>query len=254
MKTSIFKQVALSIFLIGAFNSCEKDNTITENENIEKINITGNNKCIKGSGTIKTQRRNVASFTKLNLKASANIYLTTGNTKSVVIKGDNNIISFIETNVSSGTLTIDQGNKCFTNATINIYISTPNVRSLKINGVGNIVGKNKIKNPNLDLIINGSGTIEASVETKSLKANGQGASVFKLSGNAKTQNLIFGGSSSYKGYGLISEDTNIKATGFNSAQVYASNKLTGSISQFSTVFYKGSPKTVDVSGGIVIKK
>ena len=64
---------------------------------------------VEGSGNIITEEREVAEFTKVHLKGSGNVIVSQGQTQSLQVKTDDNIMPLIETDVSDKKLTISHG-------------------------------------------------------------------------------------------------------------------------------------------------
>lgn len=66
-------------------------------------------KALYGNGTIQEKKRIVKKFTTLNVQLNGTIYVHLGQQSHVVVKTDENLISKVQTKVSSsGVLTIDQ--------------------------------------------------------------------------------------------------------------------------------------------------
>ena len=95
--------------------------------------------------------RDVGSFDGVNLSLSANMYLTQGNSSSVVIEGPQEAIDHIETKVRDGVLIIKQDEdwkwwKSWNNKNVRIYITNPSFEQVSVSGSGNIKGENTLQN------------------------------------------------------------------------------------------------------------
>ncbi len=90
MKKSI--QLILSFLLMILLNGCEKDNNGTNN--------------ITGIGDVVTETLDLSSFQSIKNTGVANIFITVGDTQSVVLKAQQNIIDVLTYDVNSSTLEI----------------------------------------------------------------------------------------------------------------------------------------------------
>ncbi|MBT8370764.1 MAG: DUF2807 domain-containing protein, partial [Deltaproteobacteria bacterium] len=122
--------------------------------------IVINGKSVQGSGKIITQAREVADFSKVHLKGSGKVFLTPGETQSLEIKTDDNIMPLIETDVSGSKLTISHGNHHLRPTSFEVYITVINLQGVSISGSGDILSKDLFVTDTLHAEISGSGDID----------------------------------------------------------------------------------------------
>ena len=154
--------------------------------------IPGNS--VKGSGNIIAEDREVAEFTKVRLKGSGNVILTQGQTQSLQIKTDDNIMPLIETTVNGKKLTISHGKHHLRPTTFEVFITVENLEGVSIAGSGDVIGKSRFVTDTFYSAISGSGDIDLEVETGRLKSAISGSGSINLSGRSDSFDASISGS------------------------------------------------------------
>ena len=78
---------------------------------------------IRGSGTLRSEKRNVSEFTKIDAGNAVNLVITTQKDFNLTIEADDNILELIKTEMSGDTLKIYSEGKFSTKQNININCS-----------------------------------------------------------------------------------------------------------------------------------
>ena len=109
-----------------------------------------------------------------------------------------------------------------------------------------------------DFSINMSGacSFKGSVSVNTLALNLNGASDVKINGTATAVTIETSGASDVKGYDLVTENCNIKASGASNVNITANKEMIVSASGASDIFYKGNCviKEIRSSGASTIAK
>ncbi len=132
----------------------------------------GNNRT-KGSGEVKEESRNIANVSRVLLALPADVTLTQGNTESLSITADDNLLPLMATRVENGELVIegDKNRGFSTRNGIKVRLTVKSLNGITIKGSGDIHG-DQLNTDKFDLAIMGSGD----VHFKSIRAD-----QFKLS-------------------------------------------------------------------------
>ena len=184
-----------------------------------------NRQSISGTGGMVTQTLDIDNFDKLGVALNAKVILTQGNTQSVTITGQQNIIDIIEKDVNGRSWDIGFPNKYKVKNydRLTIKITMPSFRALGIAGSGEIeTNGNFNRLGNVNMSIAGSGDIS-------------------VSGSAEDIQLEISGSGSIDVAGLTSTDSQVGISGSGDCQVNLGGKLDVSIAGSGSVRYKGSP-------------
>jgi len=212
-----------------------------------------------GSGNVISETRDVSYFNEVDLRHTGNIYVTQGESNSLTIEAEDNIIPLLITAIYDNKLLIskDAVKVTWINNTkpINIYITMKDINNLKINtsAKGNIISKSLITSDDLKLTINGSGYIIVETNTNNLETNINGSGSVLLIGEATNHIFNLSGSGDLAAVELLTENTNISISGSGNAKVNTSTKLNVKISGSGDILYTGNPKiskTISGSGSV----
>ena len=179
---------------------------------------------VQGSGTAKSETRNVSGFTKIDAGGAINVEVAVQKDFSVVVEADDNLLTNIKTEVSGDTLKIYSEDRISPKTRINVLISMPAIEGLDVTGAstGNVTGVNA------DLL--------------ELKASG--ASKIRIDGTAKQLNADASGASTVDAESLTVENADVEASGASKAIIAATNDLKVNASGASKISYVGEPKNI----------
>lgn len=212
--------------------------------------------------SIETQERKVSGFRGISSSGSFDVIVTQGNTESVRVKADADVINEVITEVKNGTLQIHTKNRnwgmnnLFNNKRVTVYVVAKDLNSIGVSGSGDLKIENEFNTNSLALRVSGSGNFSGKVNVKTLEAGISGSGDFKVAGRAEESNVSISGSGNFDGDGLTTKFTAIRVSGSGNASIYASEKLDASVSGSGDVRYSGHPKSIskvvhgsgDVSG------
>jgi hypothetical protein len=189
-----------------------------------------------------TQKRDITTFTKIDMSGAAGIVYETSATPALSIEGDADEIKQIETIVRNGTLFIKT--KGTFHHQFKIKVSGGNLNALNLSGASSFVTTNQIKADAFTIRASGASCVKIPLTAKSVHTDMDGASSIQLSGS--TQELVadVSGASDLKAGDLKSAVASVTASGASSAKVYASEKISTNTSGASSVKYDGNPKDI----------
>lgn len=215
-----------------------------------------NGKNIKGSGPVVERDFNLPPISGTALSIDGNVYVTPGDSQTVVIRGQQNIIDNIEKQVSSdGIWGISYYNSVRNHAGITIYITTPQYDYATISGSGNTETTSSFSDStNVYVKVSGSGNIVMRNDANILECEISGSGNMTLSGSAESQYINISGSGSISAFGMEVYESAIKISGSGSSQVNVEHYLDVNISGSGSVYYLGNPElnvNISGSGGVV---
>lgn len=189
----------------------------------------------KGSGVKKTEVRTPGSFSKIQLRSSADVTVKIGYPQSVEVVTDDNLLSLITTDVSGDKLSIGSKGSYNTRLGVKIQIQVPNLNEVAISGSG-------------DMEITG-------LKEKSFVAKISGSGEIVVEGVATEVEAAVSGSGDIDLGKLTSDKARASVSGSGDIEVNASKTLTASISGSGDIKYHGSPTVVKkVSGSGSVEK
>src|SRR5258708_14997973 len=119
------------------------------------------------------ETRNVGTFTKIAFRVPGKLILKQGSPQSVVLEGDKETLSKIETDVDGNKLSIgredrwhwmDWGSRDENRVTV--YVTVKDIDGLSVSGSGDLVGDGKLSTNDLELKVSGSGSLDIEDDAK----------------------------------------------------------------------------------------
>lgn len=209
------------------------------NLNLNNLNVTVE----QGSGRVTSQTREVSNFDHVVLNGIGDVIVTQGNTESLEIEAEDNVIPHIVTQVSNGTLTIGFDKKTIVpTKTIKFNLAMRNIHGLESRGVSNIQS-DQIKTDRLDLGISGTGNINLNnLTADSMDVTVSGAGNLTAQGKVNTIKVNLSGAGNYNGQDLESKTDSITISGLGRVVTWVTDSLDVTISGTGNVDYYGDPK------------
>lgn len=184
--------------------------------------ISTSNAQIRGNGNVISEERTVGSFTGIDLGCSADVYITKGNSNTITVKADENLLPIISTNVSDGVLEIGT-KKSFRNAKkLEVHVSMNNIDKINISGSGNVSCTGTIPGNNLNAHINGSGDLQGDFDVKNMELKINGSGDVEASGIRGELKIIISGSGDVEMEDLQLETCYLKVMGSGDVQLKGS--------------------------------
>ena len=217
------KKALFLFFTIAAFTSCQ---------------------FTTGSGKIVTETRAVGNFNALSVGGSYDVEVKIGPVASVVVEADDNIIKFIETDVSGNTLKIrTENNHGFSDVHMKVYVTTPSLKNIKASSSADVIVQNVLEsNDRLSFRASSSASIKAEVNAPEIESDASSSATITLSGRTKNHDTQASSSSDIKAFDLLSENTTAKASSSATIRVHASVSLDAKASSSADIEYKGAAK------------
>ncbi|MCL5247421.1 DUF2807 domain-containing protein [Cellulophaga sp. 20_2_10] len=215
-------------------------------------------KRVKGNGTITTTTRSVGDYEAISLAGFFDVELVNGKEGSITLKGDENILEHIKTEVKNGKLVIkaEKGMNLTPSRNSKLLITVPveHINEVTVSGSGDIVGKTTLVSNSFETSISGSGDINLKVEAKELKASMSGSGDINLSGSATDFTIRVSGSGDISAYDLQADYVKALVSGSADIKVTAKETLDARVSGSGDIRYRGNPKKIESktsgSGGI----
>jgi len=213
------------------------------------------NECITGSGPIVTQTLALDDFSSFTMMGSGRVVLTQGNTQTVRVEGQQNIINQLNRDVRGGHWDIFVEECVRRSDQLTFYITVPAIDHVALTGSGRIESTNVIESQAISVILSGSGDIELDIDTDEVDAAISGSGTIDLSGDADYSDLDISGSGSFRAFGMETRESDVTITGSGSCRVLVEDMLRVRISGSGNVYYRGDPQLeVDITGSGKVEK
>lgn len=215
-----------------------------------------NGETIRGNGKLSTEVRHPGNVSKIDLSGGMDVFVDEGS-PSVKVKGDENILRYVETEVHNGWLEIrtKEHTNIHSSNHIKVYVTSPAISDLRVNGSGNITCDGKFSSGNnMSFNITGSGNITANVNTPAVSAEITGSGNMYLKGETRNADVHITGSGNYTSPSLKAENAAVEISGSGDASLFADNSLKASIAGSGDIKYRGNAsveKHIAGSGSVV---
>lgn len=204
--------------------------------------------CVNPSNTTQEQTLAMTDFSGLHLKGTGEVYLTYGETESVVVNAPQEVLDRLDVSVNSGLLVLDVDGCFIGNYTLEYYVTVAQpLKEISVSGSGDIYGQNElIAASELDLDISGSGLMSLELDATQIDSRISGSGELSLLGTATAHDVQISGSGDLYAFDLKTVDHNIQVSGSGDAEVFVDGgDLDVKISGSGTVYYKGTPGSVN---------
>lgn len=198
---------------------------------------------VRGTGDVVTEMRRVAGFDQVELSGIGTLIIEQGDTISLEIKAEKNLMPYLVSRVSGSTLDLGVEQLVNLQPTEEIVyrLTVIDLRAVETSGLGNVEIAS-LETSQLKLEISGSSTISiGDLQTEKLNVEVSGMGDVTVAGRAAEQRLELSGAGAYKAGELETNSTRISISGSGNATVWAEEDLNVEISGMGTVEYFGSP-------------
>jgi hypothetical protein len=191
---------------------------------------------VSGSGEVATETRQVSGFTGIELSGIGEVILDQGESESLTLEADDNVLPVLTSEVEDSVLRLGQKPRTRVNTRnpIRYRVTVKDLASIELSGSGSVVGEG-LRAAELRTDISGSGTV-------------------RLAGSADEQRVEVSGSGTYNAGDLPGRSVDIDISGSGKATLTVTEQLTVDISGSGTVTYSGDPRidqSVSGSGRLV---
>lgn len=212
------------------------------------VSFSQKNKKITGNEKIVTITRSTSDYEGISISGSFDVKLISGKEGNISIKGDENLLEFIVTEINNGKLLVYfekyKNIQYNYNSSIEITIPFEQINQLSFNGSGNLTNTDLIKTEYLNIEMTGSGNTSFNADTNSLKITKSGSG--NLNGKGVTTNIEINsaGSGNVIMFDLKSENAVVSQTGSGNIKVNCSKNLDAKTIGSGSIQYSGNPEKI----------
>lgn len=208
------------------------------------------NKKIKGNGKVVTIERSVGEYESISSAGWFDVILVAGEEGSITLKGEENLLEYIETEVKGGKLTIKTEKGVYLKSStwkggIEITIPIEEINAVSLAGSGDVVSKTTIKTDEFKASLAGSGDVNLSVEVSEFKASLSGSGDMEFDGSASLFKVSIAGSGDIDAFGLTADYVEASVAGSADLKVTANQEIKARVAGSGDITYKGNPKKID---------
>lgn len=198
---------------------------------------------IRGEGDVVSQDLDLNEFDGISLAFSGDVYLTQGETQSVTVEAQQNIIDNITTEVEGRHWKIRFDRPVRSAKSVKVYITMKTLDKAIVSGSGSIISQEAFTDiGDLRLGVSGSGNIDLELAARgAIDGQISGSGNIELHGRAAALDGAISGSGNIRAYDLEVGSGMVQISGSGNAQVNVTGELEVRISGSGDVTYKGRP-------------
>lgn len=198
--------------------------------------------------------RDLKGFDRIEVRNGIDLYLVADDRETVAVSArEEEDRDRIVTRVNNGTLYVyydlKGGLRWPLNMKLKAYVSFKTLKALSASGACNVFLDGKVKGDAFRLELSGASDFTGAIDVGRLEVEQSGGSDSRLTGKARSARLQVGGASEVKGFDLVVEEANVKASGASDVDLTVSGTLDADASGASDIRYKGKGVTRSVQSG-----
>ena len=198
---------------------------------------------IKGEGEITNKEIKISPIKEISANGTFRlIYLFDGNNPRIVIESYKNLIQNLKIENSDGKLTLSETNNVKDSDLYNIYIYNPQIEKFDIHNLVNVDLNSQLRASKLTInLYDVSKFLANTIVVDELNVNVNDVAGISLKGTSNTLNLTAEDTSNFMAPFLEVSEANIELSDVAKAEINVKSKLTGKISDNSSLTIIGNP-------------
>lgn len=214
------------------------------------------------SGTAdKTETRNVKDFHAVKVSTGVDLYLKMGDTESVKVVADDDIIEDLITEIENGTLNIYMKKSTWGNwgfsKTRKVYVTVKELDKINASSGSDVRSENTLQGESLEVNASSGSNVRLDVVYKNFSLDLSSGSDAKVTGKTKFFEAEASSGSDINAKELESVICKVRVSSGSGATVNVSKELYANASSGGDVNYYGNPQVRDIdesSGGDVSRR
>ncbi len=206
---------------------------------------------VAGSGNVVVQDVPIGEIDSVMLSGLGDLTIRQGETESLTIEAEDNILPLLETKVTGGVLELSDKPNTSINSSKGIHYTlvVMNLKQVSLTGMGNIA-IDALTADALNLVLSGSGDVKMTdLQAGEVNLTLDGLGSIELTGQAESLTMKTMGSGDLKAADLKVKNASITIEGLGNATVQVSDTLEVNISGSGSLKYYGAPKiTQEITG------
>lgn len=211
---------------------------------------------LKGEGDVLTEVRNATDFSGVDASVSGEVHITQGDTFSVTVKAEENLLPYLKTQVESdGALHVYFSRPVRDVDHLEVEITMPELKNIQLSGSGQVHTHGNFSGGTLNLGVSGSGEVDLDdFDYKYVAANVSGSGKIQVAGaGAEELDANLSGSGTIEAVQFPVKTAEVYVSGSGTIRLEASEKLIAHVSGSGHVRYEGNPvveKHISGSGSV----
>jgi len=210
---------------------------------------------IPGSGVVISESRPLPEFTAVSIEFPSDVVIRQGETQSVIVEAEDNMLPQLETRIANGVFYIQAsdvsyGERVSPTEMVRITLTVRDLNQLDFSTAGSVTVEG-LQTDSLSISISGAGEVHLSgLEVNFLNVELSGAGNIDAAGTAGNLQLEVSGAGKFEGGELATQTAQTNISGMGTTTVWVAQQLTAEISGVGTLNYFGSPHVDQSISGV----
>ncbi|MCH2194297.1 head GIN domain-containing protein [Kordia sp.] len=206
-------------------------------------------KKIKGNGNVTTITRTTSDYDAVSVAGFFDVELVAGTEGTITLKGESNLLEYIETEVKGDVLKIKakKGANLRVSRGKQLIITVPfrDISGVSLSGSGDVYTKDTIKADTFKMALSGSGDVIVDVNTGKLKMAVSGSGDMTARGTADNAEMALSGSGDIHASKLQAKSAKVSLAGSGDIRLHATDYLKARVAGSGDITCKGKPVKQD---------
>jgi hypothetical protein len=228
-----FSGILASVFLTG----CAKDNAFD---------------CVKSTGKIVTETRELVAFNTIRVKDNLNITLIPDSVYFAEVTCGENLQANVNTEIKNGELWIENINKCnwvrSFKKPMEVKVHLPQLSTIFHDGFGTIKNEGILKSDLVFVHLSSAGDIKLMLNCRSLLLDMYEVGNVELTGQTREFHAMVMNEGNLEAADLNCDDIYLKKEGVGYANLQAQRLISATINGIGNAYYKGKPTEIYQDG------
>lgn len=207
---------------------------------------------VNGSGVSASKEFPVSGVRQVRHAAIGTLEITQGESESLVIEADDNVLPHFKVTTSGDRLTIEieRGYNISPKHEVHIRLTVKDLDRITLSGAGSasVTGLNT---DDLTMELSGAGSLKVTgLQAQKLDVGISGAGSANASGSVQALTVTISGAGSFEADELQAEQAQVEIPGMGSARLWVTESLETRISGMGSISYFGSPSLSERNSGL----
>ena len=209
---------------------------------------------IEGNGKIVKEERKLSDFKAISVKNAIHLKITQGTEEKVVVETDENVLPYLNTEVSGGELKIGIKGSVNNTKVMNVYVTVKTLNALETSSAAKATSENKIETNDLKISSSSGSAVKLDIVCTNLDVKISSGCAVALSGSAQFLRADASSGSALSTAELKAEKGELSASSGAALAANVSKEVRAHASSGARIAVTGNPSSRDSdssSGGSV---
>lgn len=199
---------------------------------------------VRGSGNVVEDSREVSDVSGVALATIGDLEIEVGDSESLRIEAEDNLLEHLETSVRNGKLRIETRDtiRLDTTKPVRYFLTVTGLDTIEISSAGNIEASD-LAAEDFSIKISSTGDLSmGELNANSLEIDMSSTGKLDIAGGAvESQNIDISSTGSYSAEELASSEADVRLSSTGSATIWVSDNLKANLSSSGDLRYRGNP-------------